>query len=463
MKKKNTTRNIIIILVVLIALLVIAKKAGWLGDDTTIKVSTEKVSRQNIIETVSASGKVQPEVEVKLSSDVSGEIVEMMVKEGDVVKKGQLLCKINPEIYASSLDQAVAGLNSTKANFEGSKSRLAQAQSQLVKAEIAFKRNKKLFEEKVISASDFEIIQSAYEIAKAEVDAAGQNVSGAQFNIQSSGAGVRQAKENLNKTDIFAPVDGTVSKVSKKKGERVAGTSFTDGTEILRISNLQEMEVNADVGENDIIRVHLKDTALVEIDAYSNRKFKGVLTEIANSPNQNITGTDQVTNFAVKIRILRDSYSDLIPADHPEYSPFRPGMSATVDVQTKRVSDVISVPIKAVTTRDTTKRASSKEVKRKNDDDEPQEEEKETKTTTVVDEKDTPIKEIVFVNENGVAKMRTVKTGIQDSNFIQIIEGVKDGEEIVTDPYQVVSKKLKDGDKIKVVKKEELFKEEKKE
>ena len=464
MKKKHTTRNIIIAVVAILILFVIAKKAGWLGDDTIIKVSTEKVSRQNIIETVSASGKVQPEVEVKLSSDVSGEIVDMLVKEGDVVKKGQLLCKINPEIYASSLDQAVAGLNSTKANFEGSKSRLTQAQSQLDKAELAFGRNKKLFDEKVISASDFEIIKSAYEIAKAEVEAAKQSMSGANFNIQSSGANVRQAKENLNKTDIFAPVDGTVSKVSKKKGERVAGTSFTDGTEILRISNLQEMEVNADVGENDIIRVHMHDTALVEIDAYSNRKFKGVLTEIANSPNQSLTGgADQVTNFAVKIRILRESYADLIPADHPEYSPFRPGMSATVDVQTKRVSNVISVPIKAVTTRDTTKRSSSKEVKRDDDDGDggDADAEKEKKTTTAVEI--TPIKEIVFVNSNGVAKMRTVKTGIQDSNFIEIIEGVKDGEEIITDPYQVVSKKLKDGDKIKVVKKDELFKDEKKE
>ncbi len=461
MKKKNTTRNIIIAVVAVIVLLVVAKKAGWLGDDSAIKVSTEKVSLQNIVETVSASGKVQPEVEVKLSSDVSGEIVDMMVKEGDVVKKGQLLCKINPEIYASSLDQAVAGLNATKAGFEGSKSRLTQAQSQLEKTEIAYNRNKKLFDEKVISASDFEIIKSAYEVAKAEVEASKQSMAGAQYNIQSSGAGVRQAKENLNKTDIYAPVDGTISKVSKKKGERVAGTSFTDGTEILRISNLQEMEVNADVGENDIIRVHLKDTALVEIDAYSPRKFKGVVTEIANSPNQSITGTDQVTNFAVKIRILRESYSDLIPADHPEYSPFRPGMSATVDVQTKRASNVVSVPIKAVTTRDTTVRSSSKEVKRKSDnEDEDNAENKQEKTTTATET--APVKEIVFVNENGVAKLRTVKTGIQDSNNIQIIEGVNEGEEVVTDPYQTVSKKLKDGDKITVVKKEELFKDEKK-
>ncbi|HRR24419.1 MAG TPA: efflux RND transporter periplasmic adaptor subunit, partial [Bacteroidia bacterium] len=261
-KKNKTLRNIIIIAGVVIIALVIAKKAGWLGEENITNVSTEKASLQTITESVSASGKVQPEVEVKISSDVSGEIVEMLVKEGDVVKKGQLLCKINPEIYISSLDRAVAGLNTTKANYESSKSRLSQAESQLVKAEIAYTRNKKLFEEKVISASDFEAIKSAYEVAKAEVDASKQGVSGAQYNINSGNATVREAKENLNKTEIFAPVNGTISKISKKKGERIAGTSFTDGTEILRISNLQEMEVKADVGENDIIRIHLNDTTL---------------------------------------------------------------------------------------------------------------------------------------------------------------------------------------------------------
>jgi HlyD family secretion protein len=452
MKKKNTMRNIIIVGTLIIIILVVAKKAGWLGDDVSTKVSTEKVSVQTIIETVSASGKVQPEVEVKLSSDVSGEIVELYVKEGDIVKKGQLLGKINPEIYMSSLDRAVAGLNSTKANFEGSKSRLAQAESQLIKADIAYKRNKKLYDEKVISASDFEIIKSSYEVAKAEVDAARQNVSGAQYNINSGSATVREAKENLNKTEIYAPVDGTVSKVSKKKGERVAGTSFTDGTEILRISNLQEMEVKADIGENDIIRIHLKDTALVEIDAYSGRKFKGIVTEIANSPNESITATEQVTNFAVKIRILRDSYLDLIPAEHPEYSPFRPGMSATVEIQTKRADKVMAVPIKAVTTRDTTLRSSSKEVKKSDDNNAEQAE-----TPVITTATETPVKEIVFVNVNGIAKMHVVKTGIQDNNNIQIVSGLKDGDEVITDPYQAVSKKLKDGDKIKIVSRDQLF------
>lgn len=454
-KKNNLLRNILIVAGVVVVVLVIGKKAGWFGDDSTIKVSTDKVSLQTITETVSASGKVQPEVEVKLSSDVSGEIVEMLVKEGDVVKKGQLLCRINPEIYVSSLDRAVAGLNSTKAGYESSKARLEQAQSQLLKAETAYQRNKKMFDDKVISASDWEIIKSAYEVAKAEVEAAQQGVSGADYNVKSSNASVREAKENLNKTDIYAPVDGTISKVSKKKGERVAGTSFTDGTEILRISNLQEMEVKADVGENDIIRIHLKDTALVEIDAYNSRKFKGIVTEIANSPNDASTGgTDNVTNFAVKIRILRESYNDLIPADHPEYSPFRPGMSATVDIQTKKVNNVIAVPVKAVTTRDTTIHKSSKQVARKFDDGtiEPVEAD---------NDKNTPVKEVVFVNDNGIAKMRVVKTGIQDMNYMEITEGLKAGDEVITDPYQAVSKKLNDGDKIKIVSKDQLFSDEK--
>ena len=455
-KKNNTVRNIIIIAGVVIVALVIAKKAGWLGEENVTNVSTEKASLQTITESVSASGKVQPEVEVKISSDVSGEIVEMLVKEGDVVKKGQLLCKINPEIYISSLDRAVAGLNTTKANYESSKSRLSQAESQLVKAEIAYTRNKKLFEEKVISASDFEAIKSAYEVAKAEVDAAKQGVSGAQYNINSGSATVREAKENLNKTEIFAPVNGTISKISKKKGERIAGTSFTDGTEILRISNLQEMEVKADVGENDIIRIHLNDTTLVEIDAYSPRKFKGIVTEIANSPNESLTSTEQVTNFAVKIRILRESYADLIPSDHLEYSPFRPGMSATVEIQTKKVINVVSVPIKAVTTRDTTIRVSDKAVVRKTDDT------PNDKVVVVNNPDETPVKEIVFVNDNGIAKMHVVKTGIQDNNFIEILEGIKVGDEIITDPYQAVSKKLADGDKIRVVPQNQLFKEEQK-
>ena len=278
MKKK-----IGIAVVIIIIGLVIAKKAGWIGSDDAMKVSVEAASKRDIVETVSASGKVQPEKEIKITADVSGEIVELLVKEGDVVKKGDLLCKINPEIYLSSLDRAQAAVNGSVANLSSSKSRLAQAESQLQKAELTYNRNKKLFDDKVISAQDFESIKSAYEVAKAEVDAARMAIASSEFTIKSSEASLKEPRENLNKTNIYAPVDGTVSKLSKEKGERVVGTNMMEGTEIMRLANLNEMEVSVDVSESDIVRVMRGDTAEIEIDAYLGRKFKGVVTEVANS------------------------------------------------------------------------------------------------------------------------------------------------------------------------------------
>lgn len=455
--KNKGLRIIIISIVALVVLLTIAKMAGWIGDDGSIHVSVDKVSRQSITETVSANGKVQPEKELKMSADVSGEIVDLFVKEGDVVKKGMLLAKIKPDIYVSSLDRAVAAMNSSKSGLEGSRSRLLQAQSQFEKAQLAYNRNKKLFDDGVISASDFENIKSSFEVAKAEVEAARQGVSGSDYGVQSAGASVKEAQENLSKTSIYAPVDGTISKLSKEKGERVVGTNMMEGTEIMRIANLNEMEVNVDVGENDIVRVHLGDTSLIDIDAYLDKKFKGVVTEVANSANTSVTtATDAVTNFNVKIRILRDSYQDLIPADHPEISPFRPGMSATVDIQTRHVDNVLSVPISAVTTRDTSNKESSKRVKR------PEEKEKEASTSTTVSSKKEKAKECVFVLEKDVVKMLVVKTGIQDNTNIQIKEGLIEGQEVVTAPYDAISKKLKEGAKVKVVPKDDLFKSDKK-
>jgi HlyD family secretion protein len=451
MKKSNLVRNLIIGAVLLIVLLLIAKKAGWLGDDETLKVSTDQVSRHTITETVSASGKVQPEVEVKMSADVSGEVVDLYVKEGDVVKKGTLLAKINPEIYVSMRERMVAGVNTSKAALEGSRSRLIQAESQLERANLTYQRNKKLFDEGAISMADFEAIKSAYEVAKAEVDAARQAVMGSDYGVKSSEAGLKEANENLNKTSIFAPVDGTISKLSVEKGERVVGTSQFTGTEIMRIANLNEMEVSVDVSENDIVRVHLNDTAIIDIDAYLDRKFKGIITEIANSANVTGLTTDQVTNFTVKIRILRDSYLDLIPASDPSYSPFRPGMSATVEIQTKKMSNVLAVPIQAVTTRDTTLKESSKRKLRPG-------ETKKAETAETTEDKTT---ECVFIVQDGKAKMVVVKTGIQDNNFIQVTEGLKENQEVITAPYNAISRTLKDGAIIKIVKKEELFDKEK--
>lgn len=449
--KKRRLRNIIIVCsVAVMILLVVARKAGWIGSSDQMEVAVTKSSVETITEVVSASGKVQPETEVKIAADVSGEVVELYVKEGDVVKKGSLLAKINPEIYISALDRMAASVNSSKASLENARSRYKQAESQFNKAELTYNRNKKLFEDGVISAAEFEAIRSAYEVAKAEVESATQSISASLYNVKSAEAGLNESKEKLNKTSIFAPVNGTISKLSVEQGERVVGTEMMAGTEVLRLANLNEMEVNVDVSESDIIRVNVGDTAIVDIDAYLNRTFTGVVTSIANSANTTAgMTTDQVINFAVKVRILRDSYIDLIPPDQPFYSPFRPGMSATVDIQTKKVFNVIAVPIQAVTTRDTMVQASSKEVKRVDPGD--------AKVNVSVKAEKSAVSEVVFVVKEASVSLRRVKTGIQDNTFIQIIEGLKKGEEVVTAPYNAISKLLKEGDQVKVVPREKLF------
>ena len=334
-KKNNLLKWLAIVVVVLIVFAVIGKKAGWFGGQDKKQVVAEQVAKRDITEVVSASGKIQPEVEVKISPDVSGEIVELNVKEGDRVKKGQLLVRILPDIYQSYVDRSVAAMNGAKANSENSKSRLLQARSQYEKAQLTFDRNKKLYEEKLISASEWEGIKSGTEVAKAEVDAALQSLSGADFNVRSAEASVKEAQDNLRKTSIFAPVDGTISKLNVEKGERVVGTSQMAGTEMMTLANLNEMEVNVDVNENDIVRVNVGDTASVEVDAYLGKKFKGVVTEVANSANISGLSVDQVTNFTVKVRILRESYEQIIDSNHPGRAVFNPGMSATVDIMTK--------------------------------------------------------------------------------------------------------------------------------
>jgi len=441
-----------IVLVAVIVLLAVLKSSGIIGDSDSIQVTAGKATKSDIIETVSANGKIQPEVEVKISADVSGEVVELHVKEGNVVKKGTLLVRINPEIYVSNMDRMTAAVNSSKANLENAKSRLTQAQSQFLKTELNYQRNKKLFDEKVISASDFESVKSDYEVGKAEVEASLQSVRAAEFGVSSSVASLNEAKENLNKTSIYAPVNGTISKLSVEKGERVVGTSQMAGTEIMRIANLNEMEVNVDVSENDIVRVHFNDTALIEVDAYRDKKFKGIVTEIANSAN--LVGgqsTDQVTNFSVKIRILRESYQELIPENKPDASPFLPGMSATVDIQTKRADQVITVPIQAVTTRDTTLKESSKTMRRNTD----AEEEKDSPSAQKASSE--KVTECVFLITNGKVKIQVVETGIQDNKNIEIKSGIRLDDQVVTGPFSVISKKLKEGDKIKIVSDEKLF------
>ncbi|MEI6132789.1 MAG: efflux RND transporter periplasmic adaptor subunit [Bacillota bacterium] len=454
MKKKKIIRYSIIGVVVLVIILAIGKKTGCIGKKETIEVAVEKVTKRTIIETVSASGKIQPEVEVKISPDVSGEVVELLVKEGDKVKKGDLLAKIKPDIYESNYEQMQAALNSQKANEANAKARLAQVNAQYINAKSSFERNESLWKQTVISQSEYDAAKSAYEVAKEEVTAAEQAYKASQYNVQSTNATVKEAATNLSKTNIFAPVDGTISKLSIEQGERVVGTTQFAGTEIMRIADLNEMEVNVSVNENDIVRVKLGDTALIDVDAYLNRKFKGIVTEIANSADVTGLTTDQVTNFNVKIRILRETYLDLLDAKHPNSSPFRPGMSATVDVQTETVVNMLSVPIQSVTVREDSAAkvaAKSKEEKPQTDD---------TKQADTKKEHKAP-QEYVFLYKDGKVKMTKVKTGIQDNMYIQIKTGITESDEIVTAPYNAISKSLKDNSVVKKVDKKELFLEKK--
>ncbi|MFZ2286248.1 MAG: efflux RND transporter periplasmic adaptor subunit [Bacteroidales bacterium] len=421
MKNNKILMILLPVVILLIIVAVIGKNKGWFGQEVTVKVATEKAAVNPIIEAVTANGKIQPETEVKISPDVSGEIVELHVKEGDFVQKGVLLFRIKPEIYISSRDRAAATLNSTK-------SRLAQAEAQLIQAELAFNRSKKLFEENTISKSDFEQAESQYKVAKAEKESA-------EFSVKSSEASLKEANENLVKTTVYAPMTGTISKLAVELGERVIGANMMTGTEVLRVADLNRMEVVVDVNENDIIRVKVGDTATVEVDAYLDRDFKGVVTEIANSANTlGTTTSDQVTNFEVRILILKESYNDLISENNP--SPFRPGMSASVDIFTSRKMDVLTVPIQAVTTR--------------------------TDTTLTDPEAAKEIRTLVFVSDGKYALVRDVKTGIQDNVNIEVLSGLTEGEDVIVQPFSAISKKLADSTLIEVVDKEALFNTEKK-
>ncbi len=438
MKSKKLFRYLLIIAVLLIIFAVIGKKAGWFGKSTVYDVAIEKVKKRDISEFITANGKIKPETEVKISPDVSGEIVELYVKDGDKVRNGQLLLKIKPDTYISIRDRAAAAVNATKANLANSKAQLEQVKVQFEQARLAFNRNKRLWEEGVISEAEWETAKSTYEIAGANVMAAEQNVRSAEYSIKSAEASLKEANENLIKTSVYAPMSGTISMLNVEKGERVVGTELMTGTEMLRIADLSKMEVLVEVNENDIVRVREADTAIIELDAYMDKKFKGIVTEIANSAKIAGMSTDQVTSFEVKILLLEDSYKDLI--EKGNNIPFRPGMSASADIQTEIKFDVLSAPIQAVTTRiDTISNTDTADVEGNNKEPE----------------------EIAFVYEDGKVKQIKVVTGIQDNNFIEIIEGLKENDEVVTAPYNIVNKRLKDGSAVNVVDKNELYKKKK--
>ncbi len=455
MKKNKLLKYLIIAAVVLITLAIIGKNAGWFGKEKVVKVSTELAQKRTIIEIITANGKIQPETEVKLSPEVSGEIVLLNVIEGQEVKAGDLLVKINPEIYLSGIARMEASLNSAKSNLANSKARLAQTRAQFTKADLSYKRNKKLWEDKAISDSEFETAQSNYDVAKADVDAAKESVNSARYNVMSTDASLRESRENLAKTTLYAPMSGTISRLNVEVGERVLGTIQMAGTELLRIANLNLMEVKVDVNENDIVRVESGDTAIIEVDAYLGKKFKGVVTEIANSASVAGSGTDQVTNFEVKILILKTSYKELIPENKKNFYPFRPGMSATTDIQTNTKYNVLTIPIQSVTTRkDTTGTTKGKKSGM-------QKVENFEKDDTKKKKKDEKPLIVVFEHEDGKALLKIVETGIQDDNYIEIVSGLTDSAEVITAPYSLISKKLKKGMLVEKVDKDKLFSSEK--
>ncbi len=436
--------------VVVIALVVLAINKS--KDSKSTKVTTELVELRKIVETVSANGKIQPAKDVKISPYISGEVIDLFVKEGDFVTEGTQLAKIDPEIYISTYEKIDASLKTAQANEASSKARLAQSEAQLSKSKLDFDRSKTLWKKNVISDAEYETSQSQYKVAVSEVVAAEQMLKSSKFQVSSARASLKEAKENLNRTTIYAPNDGTVSKLNVEEGERVTGASqFSAGTEIMRIANLDILEVNVEVNENDIVRVNLLDTAIIEVDAYLDIEFKGLVTEIATSANTIGVSADQVTNFDVKIMMLKDSYEYLLKPNSAIPSPFRPGMSATVEIETETSVNILTIPIQAVTTRaDTTGRRKSAREKR---------EEEHLKDDAAVDTK-TKIDEYVFVYNEGIAKLVKVETGIQDNTYIEITEGVAVGDEVITGPYRAVSKSLKNKDGVEKVDKKDLFSDE---
>lgn len=448
--KKANRKWLYITGAVLLGILVMFKLAG--KKDSTEKVATEKAANRTIIESVNASGKVYPEVEVKISPDISGEITELNVEEGDSVKKGQVLARIYADIYALQRDEAAARVNQTSATVDNGSAALDALQTAMEQAQLTYDRNKKLYEDKVISKAELEQFETTLKTARANYNAAQQNIRSLKANVQASQVGLSKANKDLGRTTLTAPMDGVISSLKVKKGERVAGNSFNIGTEMMTVADMAVLEVRVDVGENDIVKINLGDSADVEVDAYNNRKFKGVVTKIASSTKSTtgIATTNDVTNYEVRIRLDKSSYLDLAGKTFP----FRPGMNASADIKTKRVDNVLAVPITAVNAR--VKGSDKSMEERKNEEKANRDEADETLNASY--NANDELEEVVFVLQaDGTVKKAVVKSGIQDINYIEVMSGLKAGDEVVIGPYNAISKKLKSGMKVKVVPKDKLF------
>lgn len=431
MKKSTKTLLYLLGLLILIVIVVVL----FSNSDKSPLVKTEEVSKRKISESVTASGKIQPETDVKITSQVSGQIIELAVKEGDVVAAGDLLLKINPDLYTAAQSRAIASLNSSKSGLANSKARLVQAVASNNSDLLAYNRSKSLFDQGVISNADWDNVQAKYEISQAEVTSARENIKAAEYSIMSARATVSEAKENLNRTTIIAPKAGTITALSKEVGESVLGNQMMAGEIIMKVSDLQTMEVDVEVNESDIVKVTLGDLSTIEVDSYSDRKFEGVVTEIGNTALNsmgNVSSMDAVTNFSVKIRIDEKSYSDLILNGA---SPFRPGMSATVEINTNTKENILTVPIKAVTTRTDT--STSKHYRHESKED------KENKEPMVV---------VFVVDDKNKTHIKAIKTGIQDMDYYEVLSGLEEGEKVITGPFKMVSKNLRNGQEIRVKK-----------
>lgn len=449
----KTLKWVLIIAGVLVVVLIVAKLLGG-NDGNGERVAVEKVSKRTIVESVTASGNIYPEVEVKISPDISGEITELNVQEGDSVRKGDVLARIFSDIYALQRDEAASQVGQTQASVENSKAALEATKATLDQAKQAYDRNKMLFDQKVISQAEFEQFETNYRSAQANYNAALQSIRGLQANVVAAQTGLTRANKDLGRATLIAPMDGVISSLKVKKGERVAGNSFNVGTEMMTVADMSVMEVRVDVGENDIVKVNIGDSADIELDAYNNRKFKGIVTQIASSTNATAVtaATNDVTNYEVRIRLDRDSYKDLIDPSRPKKFPFRPGMNANADIKTRRKDNVLAAPITAVNAR---VRGSDKSLSdKKQESTMGNDEESQSNAVTMSDE----LEEVVFVlQKDGTVKKAVVKSGIQDINYIEIVSGLSGNEEVVIGPYNAVSKTLKDGSKVNVVPKEKLF------
>jgi HlyD family secretion protein len=459
-KQKKKSNRLLYILIgtvaLIIVILIVGKSQGWIGKPKSIEVEVAKSKKVSITEKVSASGTVQPVVEVKLAPEVSGEIIALNVEDGDSVNLGDVLVKIRPDVWISQLERSEAAMNQQRANEESAKANLSRAQATYIRAEQEYKRQEKLWNEKVISEADWQLAQQNFKVAANDLKSAEQALEAARYVVSSTEASVREARENVRRTTVTAPMKGIVSKLNVKKGERVVGTAQMAGTEMMRIADLNKMEVRVNVNENDIVRVHYNDSVIIDVDAYGNtgKQFKGIVTNIANTARDK-QSTDAITEFEVRILILRSSYEDLIK--NGNRYPFRPGMTASVDIITTRKENVVSVPLAAVTTRNPSDLA--EKPAEENDNDNEQRQVTDTSKPKTEKKED---KVVVFVHENGEAKMKEVKTGISDYENIEIISGIDEGVEVITGPFLVVSKRLKDGEKVSVKKEEKKNGEEKK-